>query len=158
MPATFTGARVKISELPSITLPMSGTEEVPNVQAGQTRKAEVQDLPDSGLVPGSLFLTGVATDALAAGTNDNLATDISAASRLALTLAGDATLTGLAGGSDGKVLSIQNRDAVDTLTIMNEGGTSVAANRFAINGDLIVPPLCGALFVYDGTIQRWVKQ
>lgn len=140
---------VAISSLATADLPLTGTEIVPLVQDGTTKSIPVANLVSSW--------AAVATAALAAGDNNNLATDISEVSRLAVTLAGDANLTGLAGGLDGKALMIQNRDAVDTLTIPNESASSSAANRFAINGDLIVPPLCGALFIYDGVIQRWVK-
>lgn len=135
--------------------PLTGAELVPTVQSGVTRRTTVADL--AGSPAGAIVWGGVVTAVLAAGVNNNLAPDLSTASRLALTLTGDGSLAGVAGGVDGKVLMIHNRDAVDTLTIPNESLTSTEANRFAINGDLIVPPLCGALFVYDGTSARWVK-
>lgn len=37
-------ANVKISELNNAALPLTGTEEVPVVQSGTTRKATVNDL------------------------------------------------------------------------------------------------------------------
>ena len=37
-------ANVKISELNNAALPLAGTEEVPVVQSGTTRKATVNDL------------------------------------------------------------------------------------------------------------------
>jgi hypothetical protein len=153
MPITVTP--VPITNLGAATLPLVGDELVPLVQSGTTKQVAVSDL--IGGTPGAITWTGVVTAVLVAGDNDNLAPDLTVASRLAVTLTGDANLTGLAGGSDGKVLMVQNRDIVDTLTIPNESATSSAANRFAINGDLIVPPRCGALFIYDGSIQRWVK-
>ena len=146
---------IKFTELPDATLPLTGAEILALVQGSVSKQATVADI--GGSSPVAVFWTGVAVAALAAGDNNNLITDISVASRLAVTLAADANLTGKAGGSDGKLLHIQNRDAVDVLTIITESGLSLAANRFAINGDLIVPPLCGALFLYDGTISRWVK-
>jgi len=156
MPSTFRGVLVKISELPNAT-GLTGAEAVPLVQDGQTRQTPTDTLGGADIT-GQLLLTGVATAALGAGPINDEATDISAAARLALTLTGDTELNGKTGGEDGKILSIQNRDLVDTLTIMNEAAGSTAANRFAINGDLIVPPMCGALFIYDGTLSRWVKQ
>lgn len=145
---------VAISAL-GVASPLTGAELVPVVQGGTTKQTTVADL--SGGQFGQILWTGVVTAVLVAGDNNNIAPDLSAASRLAVTLGGDANLTGVAGGVDGKILMVQNRDLVDTLTIPNESGASAAANRFSINGDLIVPPMCGALFVYDSTIQRWVK-
>jgi hypothetical protein len=149
---TVTG--IPISQLGAATLPLVGTEMIPLVQDGVTRQA-----PASALGPGAgaIVWTGVVTAILGASPVNDLGTDISAASKLALTMTGDTTLTGLAGGIEGKLIMIVNRDAVDTLTIEPEDGGSTAANRFSINGSLIVPPLCGALFQYDGTISRWVK-
>ena len=156
MTSTFRGVLVKISELPNAS-GLVGDEAVPLVQDDQTRQTPTDTL-GGGTVTGPLLLTGVATAALGAGPINDEATDISVASRLTLTLTGDTDLGGKTGGADGKVLSIQNLDLVDTLTILNEAAGSTALNRFSINGDLIVPPRCGALFIYDGTILRWVKQ
>jgi hypothetical protein len=153
--ATVTG--IKISRLPAADAPLSGTEQVPIVQTGTTKRTTVDAIREAALA-GPIVWAGAAFVALGAGPINNEATDIAAVSRLAVTLTGDTDLGGKTGGADGKVISIQNRDLVDTLTILNEAAGSTAANRFAINGDLIVPPRCGALFIYDGVIQRWVKQ
>jgi hypothetical protein len=143
-----------ISTLPAATLPLGGIEPVPLVQGGITCQAPASAFGGSS---GAIVWTGVAAAALGAGPINNLTTDISTASKLALTLTGDTDLTGKTGGAEGKFIMIVNRDGVAVLTILTESGLSAAANRFAINGDLIVPPGCGALFQYDGTLQRWVK-
>lgn len=145
---------VKISALPEATTPLTGAELVAVVQGGITRQATAADLGSSG---GTIAWTGIANGVLAAGANNNLGTDISTAARLRLTPAGDADLSGLQGGENGKLLFIQNMSAAFTITILAESGLSAAANRFAINGDLTVPPRCGALFIYDTTLNRWVK-
>jgi hypothetical protein len=152
--AAVTG--IPISQLPDADLPLTGAEIVPLVQSGVTKQVPVLDL--AGTTPGSVVWTGTATSALAAGANNNLLVDISAAARLGLTPADSTSeLRGLQGGVDGKMLMIVNLSTVETLTVIVESGTSDAANRFAINGDLVVPPRCGALFMYEGTLDRWVK-
>lgn len=150
---------VQIEQLVDLA-PLDGTEQLPVQRAGVTGQVDMDAVAAflGGAASGAITWTGVATATLAVGVTNDLGTDISAASRLALDLAGDAELRGLDGGEDGKIISITNRDPAFTLTIITEGATSAAENRFASNGDVIVPPFCGALFLYDGTIQRWVKQ
>jgi hypothetical protein len=148
---------VPISILPEAALPLTGAEIVPLVKdvdgVPTTVRATVDDVAAAA---SAAFIEGTAAAAVTGTVNDE-ATDISDASRLLLTLTGDTTLNGKTGGEDGKLLMIQNMDLVDTLTIEPEAAGSAAANRFAINGSLIVPPRCGALFMYDGTLQRWLK-
>lgn len=141
---------VPISELGAATLPLDGTEQVPLVQDNVTRRASVASIAAA---------SGIAEEALPVGTTNNLVVaDIETATRLGLTLAGDADLTGMVppASPDGKRMMLVNRSAAFTLTVLSNT-TSTAANRFISNGDIIVPPLCGAEYVYDGDNQRWVK-
>ena len=149
MATSVTG--IAISELGAANA-LTGAELVPIVQDDVTRRTTVAD------IVAMAGIGGIATAALPAGTTSNLVVaDIETIQRLALTLAGDATLTGIVPPAvpDGRRLMIINRSAF-VLTLPTDT-TSAAANRFASNGDLIVPPLCGAEYVYDGTNQRWVK-
>lgn len=140
---------VPISTLGDATLPLQGDELLPVVQNSITRKVTVADI--AGVASGEAAAT------LVAGQNDDLAVaDIAVAARVALTLVADATLTGVAGGTDGMRRMFVNRSAVFMVIFMSDV-SSAAANRFVSNGDIIVPPLCGAEYIYDGTNQRWVK-
>lgn len=146
---------VKITNLGEATIPLAGTEVAVIVQDGVTRKVQVEELSGSNA---AVIWPAMQTDALAAGNNNNLAPDISEVARLGLTPVNDtAVLTGLAGGEAGKLLFIMNHSTADFFTILAESGLSTAENRFAINGDLIIPARCGALFIYDETVDRWVK-
>jgi hypothetical protein len=146
---------VKISALSSASTPLSGTEEVPLVQNGTTRKVAASAFVSN--LSGNFFLTGVSAVAIGAGTTNNWAPVLTNFSRLRITPAGAATLTGLVGGVDGKVIILTNVSAVDDITIMAQSGLSTAGNRFAMNGDSILPPGCAAMFLYDGSLSRWVR-
>lgn len=140
---------IPISQLGAATLPLTGTELVPVVQGGVTKSA-----PASAFGGGS----GVAVQALAIGANDNVViATIEDIVRVAFTLTGDSELSGIVPPAvpDGRRLMIVNRSAF-LLTILSNV-TSVATNRFVSNGDILVPPLCGAEYIYDSGNQRWVK-
>lgn len=139
---------VAISQLPAATLPLTGSEELALVQGGITKRAP------SSAVSGA----GEAIEvALVAGANNNVLADgIDAASRVAFLPAGDCTVSGVQGGVDGMRRMFVNRSASFTIVMLAET-TSAAANRLASNGDFILPPLCGAEYVYDGENERWVK-
>lgn len=150
----ITQTPVPISNLGAATTPLVGDELVPLVQGGVTKQAPASAFGGSN---GAIVWGGLAQANLSAGQNDNLNVDLSSAARLELTPAGDADLTGLDGGEDGKLVHIVNVDAANVITILVESLGSDAENRFANNGDLILPPFCGALFIYYSSIQRWVK-
>jgi hypothetical protein len=146
----------RISELDAAA-PLSGVELVPVVQGGVTRRTTVAEFGGGGgAVTAEFFITGVLGIALAAGITNDWAPSLVGISRLRAALAGDAELRGLVGGTDGRVIIITNNSAF-FLTIAAEGLTSAAANRFGINGDLFVTPNSSAMFMYDGTINRWSK-
>jgi hypothetical protein len=64
-------------------------------------------------------------------------------------------LSGLvASTTDGQVVVIQNISAND-LTLLAESASSTAANRFAINGDLILGANQSISLIYDTGIARW---
>ena len=67
-------------------------------------------------------------------------------------------LTGLAGGYDGREIEIQNVNAVGSdgdLVLNFEDTASSAANRFAMDNDVILEPSMGAKLRYDGAAARW---
>lgn len=104
----------------------------------------------------SISFTGQSTPAaLAAGNTNDYAPDLTDISRLRLAAnAAGSTLTGLAGGTDGRVLILTNVSAND-LTLSPEDAGSAAANRFAMNGTVIVGQNQSVQIIYDGPLQRW---
>lgn len=63
-------------------------------------------------------------------------------------------LTGLAGGSDGRLAYIHNVGA-QNLVLKDESASSSAANRFALNGDYTVAGDTSVILQYDSTSARW---
>lgn len=137
---------------------LDGSELVPVVQGGVTVQTTTQDIADLGGGSDLLALTLTAAAAIAAGTTNDLGTNITNANRLLLTPAGDAVLTGMAGGAEGQILVFQNLSAVFSITLTTEDVGSAAGNRFVNNGDTFIPPRGSAAFMRDlANVNRWVK-
>ena len=70
---------------------------------------------------------------------------------------GVAGLTGLDGGSPGRVIVLHNVGATNAFAIVHEAGASTAANRFSLasGADLAVPVGGSVTLVYDSTSSRW---
>lgn len=105
----------------------------------------------------SLTLTPPVAAALAAGNTDDWAPGVAGAARIQATPAGAATVTGLEAGVDGQYLIVTNMSAVDDVTLLAQNAGSVAANRFASNGDTVLGPGQSAAFLYDGVLARWTR-
>lgn len=71
---------------------------------------------------------------------------------------GGSTLTGMdaTGIADGFRVILTNIEAT-AITILHESAASLAANRFALNGDLYWPSGVSHEFMYEGGIARWSK-
>lgn len=73
---------IKISNLPSATVPLTGSELVPVVQGGVTSKAQLFDLLASSFVPGNWYATnfrpggGTVTWTSGAGTPEGAVTAV----------------------------------------------------------------------------------
>jgi hypothetical protein len=69
---------------------------------------------------------------------------------------GGETISGIAGGTDGVIVHLYPRQGT-SLTIENEGTSSLAANRIltwsAVNVSIVNNG--GCTLIYDGTVQRW---
>lgn len=101
------------------------------------------------------FTDSVTPAALAAGQTDDWAPVIAAVSRVrAAADAAGSTVTGLAGGVADQFLILTNISAND-LTLEPENVGSAAANRFAMNGTLILGAKQSVSMVYDGGLTRW---
>lgn len=105
---------------------------------------------------GSHFVTGIVTPAnLTANTND-WAPALGNVSRVRVSCNAGIALTGIAGGTDGKVIYLTNVGA-NTLTLRDESTSSAAGNRLSMNGDQLLPSNTTAVFIYDSSISRWSK-
>lgn len=72
---------------------------------------------------------------------------------------GDDTLTGIAGGTAGRMLVLTNRGTgTDNLDLANDSGSSVAANRIKTPGAAThsISSQTSAVLLYDGQQSRWV--
>jgi hypothetical protein len=65
------------------------------------------------------------------------------------------TVTGLAGGANGRLAIITNIDTTDTVTFAAGPSASVDANEFVLARDYPLGPLTTVVFRYDGTSSRW---
>lgn len=63
-------------------------------------------------------------------------------------------MTGLAGGSDGRVMILHNVGNF-TITLRKESSLSAAQNRFALASDLPLAPNQSCLLQYDAISARW---
>lgn len=72
-----------------------------------------------------------------------------------LTCGSGDTITGMAGGSDGRIVTITNVGS-NAATILSESDSSTAANRFKFPvGNLRLPVNSSTTFIYDATSSRW---
>jgi hypothetical protein len=76
------------------------------------------------------------------------------ASILRLSTDASRDLTGLSGGTSGRLLIISNIGSFD-LVIKDESASSTAANRFALNADITLQSDESMMFYYDATSSRW---
>lgn len=71
-----------------------------------------------------------------------------------LTSSAAINLTGLAGGSDGRIIKLINIGSFP-ITLKNESSSSTAANRFALVGDITLQAKDVVDILYDPTSSRW---
>ena len=111
---------------------------------------------------GEFDLAGVISPAqITASQNNWNPTGLSTASVVRIDTDNNWAITGLAGGAAGRIIVLVNITSAKTLQISHESASSTAANRFSIYNDgtytpaLSLPPNGCAVFMYDGTTQRW---
>lgn len=104
----------------------------------------------------AVVLSGdISPTALSATTNDWNPTGLSTASVIRVDLSGGSQqLTGLAGGSDGRLITLQNISAFN-LYLKNANTGSSASNRFLLSADLRVLSGDAVDLWYDSTSSRW---
>lgn len=103
----------------------------------------------------SFALAGVLTPAqITANTNNYAPTDLATASTLRLNTSGVFNLTGLTGGSSGRILVLHNVGA-NPFILIPESASSTAANRFVASGEVWVGTNQAVTLQYDATLSRW---
>lgn len=104
----------------------------------------------------TLKMTGkISPSQITSNQNDYAPTSFSTAAILRLSTDASRTLTGLAGGADGRYLLISNVGSYD-IVLAAESSSSTAANRFALGSTLTLSASGGTVaLVYDGTSSRW---
>lgn len=106
--------------------------------------------------PGGLWkFTGVISPAqITSNQNNYNPTGLSGAFTVRLDADAARNITGLAGGEPGRVIELRNVSAFP-ITLVNESGSSSAANRFALGANAPLQPNRSALLIYDGALNRW---
>ena len=106
-------------------------------------------------LPRGVALTGVcAPSPLTASQNDYAPAGLATAGVLQISAAAPRSLSGLAGGAEGRVVVLVNVGS-QPITLLDDHAASVAANRFALGGNLTLAGRRAALLRYDGTAARW---
>lgn len=86
--------------------------------------------------------------------NQNDYSALSGANVGRLTASAAYNITGIAGGTDGRLLVLHNVGS-NNITLTNQGSGSAAANRFDIGEEFALRASHCAIAQYDGTTQRW---
>lgn len=87
--------------------------------------------------------------------NDWNPTGLATAFAINIVPSGPTTLTGIAGGSTGRLLSIRNIGG-NNITFPPFSAGSVSGNQFAFSRNLVLQPLCSVLLCHDGTGWRFL--
>lgn len=117
-----------------------------------TVRTTVDQLVQRG--PFADFAVKITPAALAADANDYNPAGLSAASRVRLSSSAAVAITGLAGGTDGRVVVLSNVGA-NTITLKSANAGSTAANRFQFTADVALAADAAIMLVYDATASRW---
>jgi hypothetical protein len=106
-------------------------------------------------LPRGLALTGViAPPQITSNQNNYNPTGVATAAVLQLSSDASRSITGLAGGAEGRVIGIINVGS-QPIVLSDESGSSTAANRFTLGVNLTIAAKQAALLRYDGTAARW---
>lgn len=103
----------------------------------------------------SILLTGdISPTQIVANTNDYAPTGFSTATTLRLNTDASRNITGLAGGTGGRVIVIHNVGSFN-IVLTNQDAASTAANRFLFGGDVTLAADTSITLRYDTTSSRW---
>jgi hypothetical protein len=106
-------------------------------------------------LPRGLALSGViAPPQITSNQNNYNPTGAVSASVLQLSSDASRSITGLAGGAEGRLVVVINVGG-QPIVLLDESTSSTAANRFTLGGNLTIPGKQAAMLRYDGTAARW---
>jgi hypothetical protein len=106
-------------------------------------------------LPRGVALSGViAPPQITANQNNFNPTGVASASVLQLSSDASRNITGLAGGAEGRLVSLINVGS-QPIVLLDESTSSTAANRFTLGGNLTIQAKQAAMLRYDGTAARW---
>ena len=105
----------------------------------------------------SFYLSGdITPTALAGNVNDYNPASLSTAVRIRQDGgAADRTITGLADGAAGRIITIANIGTTNNLILSNQDASSAAANRFLAEANITIPINAAIALQYDSTSSRW---
>lgn len=111
--------------------------------------------PGTAAITGTFALSGDISPSQITANQDNYnPTGLSGASVLRLSSDASRDVTGLQGGSDGRVLIVHNVGA-QNIVLKDEAAGSTAGNRFALAADLTLSADSVIVLQYDSTSSRW---
>jgi len=108
-------------------------------------------------IPEDLSLIGIISPAsIGANQNDYNPAGLSTATIVRLTSSNSFSITGLQGGTAGRVILLVNIGSFN-LSLANESASSTAANRFtfSVSSATDIQPNESIALIYDGTTSRW---
>lgn len=159
---------VKISESDNITMvKLANQSSDPSAPASGFHLLYVKSgglylINSAGTIVGPLidgsgtvaFSADVSPTQITGDQNNYNPTGLATANTLRLSSDASRNITGLAGGTDGRLLLIHNVGA-QNIVLKDEDAASTAANRFALTGDFTLLPDAVCLLQYDSTSSRW---
>lgn len=108
-----------------------------------------------GVITGTIKYTGIISPAsLSSDQDDWNPTGLSSATIIRISASVDVSINGLAGGVDGRIIILENISSFNVF-VLDEVGTSSAANRFSLPYDAIIPPNGVVYLQYNGSVSRW---
>jgi hypothetical protein len=112
-------------------------------------------LPLGADLRGSAALSGdISPSQITANQNDYNPSGLANASVLRLSSDASRNITGLQGGSDGRIVILLNIGGND-LVLLSESASSSAVNRFALYADITLAANQAAILQYDAGASRW---
>jgi len=106
-------------------------------------------------LPRGFALTGVVAPAqITSNQNDYNPAGVAAAAVLQISSDASRSISGLANGAEGRVVSVVNIGS-QPITLLDESASSSAANRFTLGGNLVLAAKQATILRYDGTASRW---
>ena len=106
-------------------------------------------------LPCGLALTGVsAPSQITADQNDYNPAGLASASVLQISADAARSISGLAGGAEGRCVTVINVGS-KPVTLLNESASSSASNRLTLGGNVTIAAKQAVILRYDGTAARW---